>query len=78
MDSIVHDISNFFEAHPGGAEVLKPKIGKDATIAFNGGVQRHSKAARNQAAFMRVAVVENAVAFRKDIQAKEKLAAKAK
>jgi stearoyl-CoA desaturase (delta-9 desaturase) len=39
---------------------LKPKIGKDATIAFNGGVQRHSKAARNLAAFMRVAVIEKA------------------
>lgn len=35
-----------------------PKIGKDATIAFNGGVQRHSKAARNLAAFLRVATIE--------------------
>jgi len=48
----------FFFQHPGGAEILRPKIGKDATVAFNGGVQRHSKAARNLASLMRVAVLE--------------------
>ena len=55
IDHIVHDMADFYDEHPGGDEILRNKIGKDATIAFNGGVQRHSKAARNLLEFMRVA-----------------------
>lgn len=73
MDSIVHDLDGFFDKHPGGPEVLQPKLGKDATIAFNGGVQRHSKAARNLAIFMRIAYVDGATDLRKDVRAKAAL-----
>ena len=55
MDFIVHDLEGFYDEHPGGDAILRTKVGKDATIAFNGGVQRHSKAARNLADFMRIA-----------------------
>jgi len=58
IDYIVHDVKNFMDQHPGGIDILLPKIGKDATVAFNGGVQRHSKAARNLATFMRIARLE--------------------
>jgi len=54
VDGIVHDISKFIYHHPGGIKILEPRIGKDASVAFNGGVYRHSKAARNLAATMRV------------------------
>ncbi|KCV72231.1 hypothetical protein H696_01631 [Fonticula alba] len=55
IDAMVHDVADFFDKHPGGAEVLVDKVGKDTTIAFNGGVQRHSKAARNLLTQMRIA-----------------------
>ncbi|KJE91359.1 hypothetical protein CAOG_02503 [Capsaspora owczarzaki ATCC 30864] len=54
MDGLVLDMTEFVTEHPGGTAILTPKVGKDITIAFNGGVQRHSKAARNLAALMRV------------------------
>jgi len=72
LDSIAHDVGDFLHDHPGGAEVLLSKIGKDATLAFNGGVQRHSKAARNLAALMRVAVVKGAAERRKSLRYKER------
>lgn len=55
IDGIVHDVASFIKEHPGGQNILLSRIGKDATIAFNGGVYRHSKAARNIAALLRVA-----------------------
>lgn len=55
VDGIVHDIGKFAKDHPGGARIIESRIGKDATLAFNGTVYRHSKAARNVAALMRVA-----------------------
>lgn len=58
MDGLVHDVSTFIHKHPGGEAILRDKAGKDVTIAFNGGVQRHSKAARNLAALMRIARLE--------------------
>jgi stearoyl-CoA desaturase (delta-9 desaturase) len=54
VDGIVHDVASFIENHPGGIKILEGKIGKDATMAFNGSVYRHSKAARNIAAMLRV------------------------
>ena len=72
LDSIAHDVKDFLEKHPGGAEVMLPKIGKDATVAFNGGVQRHSKAARNLAALMRVAVVKDAAELRRGLRARDR------
>jgi len=55
IDGLVHDVSDFISQHPGGAKILLQRIGKDSTLAFNGAVYRHTKAARNLAAIMRVA-----------------------
>lgn len=55
MDGLVHDVADFLNNHPGGIKILAYRIGKDATIAFNGGLYRHTKAARNVAALLRVA-----------------------
>lgn len=55
VDGIVHDVSDFIKKHPGGARVIVERLGKDSTIGFNGGVYRHTKAARNLAAMYRVA-----------------------
>lgn len=54
IDGLVHDVSSFLKEHPGGVKILQSKIGKDATLAFNGSIYRHTKAARNLAAMMRV------------------------
>jgi len=54
IDGLVHDVDKFSKEHPGGIKILESKIGKDATLAFNGAVYRHTKAARNLAAMMRV------------------------
>jgi hypothetical protein len=43
----IHDISDFFDKHPGGPQLLKKSIGKDATTAFFGGLYDHSRAAHN-------------------------------
>ncbi|KAH8927777.1 putative stearoyl-CoA desaturase [Atractiella rhizophila] len=53
----IHDVSPFLLSgeHPGGDALLKAKIGKDATAAFNGGIYEHSNAAHNLLAMMRVA-----------------------
>src|SRR4051794_39693632 len=55
IDGLIHDVKNFIRDHPGGEKILKSRIGKDATVAFNGGAYRHSKAARNIAAVFRIA-----------------------
>jgi len=54
IDGIVHNVGLFIQTHPGGRKILGDRVGKDATLAFNGGVYRHSKAARNMAAMLRV------------------------
>lgn len=63
IDHLIHDLAEFFDEHPGGDEILRTKVGKDATIAFNGGVQRHSKAARNLAMFLRIARIADTAAI---------------
>jgi stearoyl-CoA desaturase (delta-9 desaturase) len=55
IDGIVHDVAEFMKNHPGGMKIISDRIGKDTTIAFNGGIYRHTKAARNLAAMYRVA-----------------------
>eukprot|EP01135_Chromosphaera_perkinsii_P002334 Nk52_evm120s221 gene=Nk52_evmTU120s221 len=61
MDNMVFDLTAFIanHEHPGGDDILMEKLGKDITISFNGGVQRHSKAARNLAAMFRVARLQS-------------------
>jgi len=52
----IHDVNNFIDSHPGGQALLKRFIGKDATVAFYGGVHDHNTAAHNMLAMMRVGV----------------------
>eukprot|EP00026_Physarum_polycephalum_P005091 Phypoly_transcript_05119.p1 GENE.Phypoly_transcript_05119~~Phypoly_transcript_05119.p1 ORF type:complete len:599 (+),score=47.52 Phypoly_transcript_05119:245-1798(+) len=47
IKALVYDVSDFFMEHPGGTKILEQFYGKDATDAFNGGVYKHSNAARN-------------------------------
>jgi len=54
IESLIFDVHNFEDEHPGGKGFLKSAIGKDATTSFNGGVYRHSSAARNLMTHMRV------------------------
>ncbi|KAF9235421.1 delta 9-fatty acid desaturase protein [Melanogaster broomeanus] len=53
----IHDISDFFDKHPGGPQLLKKNIGKDATPAFFGGLYDHSNAAHNLLAMKRVGIL---------------------
>ncbi|KIJ18003.1 hypothetical protein PAXINDRAFT_9092 [Paxillus involutus ATCC 200175] len=53
----IHDISDFFDKHPGGPQLLKKSIGKDATTAFFGGLYDHSRAAHNLLAMKRVGIL---------------------
>lgn len=59
IDGIVHDVSPFLHNHPGGEVLLTNSIGKNATAAFEGLVYKHSNAARNLLATMRVAVLRD-------------------
>ena len=52
----IHDVSHFLDSHPGGRALLQSQIGKDATVAFYGGVHDHNTAAHNMLAMMRVAI----------------------
>lgn len=40
IDGLVHDVSKFIKDHPGGIKILKQRLGKDATLAFNGALYR--------------------------------------
>ncbi|CCE61942.1 hypothetical protein TPHA_0B02700 [Tetrapisispora phaffii CBS 4417] len=57
ISGIVHDVKGYITEHPGGQLLIKSALGKDATSAFNGGVYRHSNAATNVLANLRVAVI---------------------
>jgi len=57
IDNFVHDVSEFMHIHPGGIPNLTTRFGIDATTAFNGGVSRHTKAARNILGTLRVAKI---------------------
>ncbi|KAL2855280.1 hypothetical protein BJX68DRAFT_231852 [Aspergillus pseudodeflectus] len=57
IGGVVHDVTEFVKEHPGGKAFIASGIGKDATAMFNGGVYRHSNAAHNLLASMRVGIV---------------------
>lgn len=59
ISGIVHDCADFLVEHPGGQPLLKSSFGKDATVAFNGGVYAHANAAHNLLATMRIAVIRD-------------------
>jgi cytochrome b involved in lipid metabolism len=57
----VYNITNFLDQHPGGADVILPYCGKDATQAFDtqGGRRRgHSNSARQQLAEFQVGTLQ--------------------
>jgi len=58
IENAVHDVDQFLDQHPGGRKLLQFWSGRDATQAFNGEVYKHSKAARNLVAHLRVARLE--------------------
>ncbi|KIJ18000.1 hypothetical protein PAXINDRAFT_110444 [Paxillus involutus ATCC 200175] len=53
----IHDISDFFDKHPGGSHLLEKNVGKDATTAFFGGLYDHSHAAHNLLSMKRVGIL---------------------
>ncbi|CDK25457.1 unnamed protein product [Kuraishia capsulata CBS 1993] len=55
VEGIVHDVTPFVRDHPGGVALIKKSEGRDASVAFNGGVYNHSNAAHNLLATMRIA-----------------------
>ncbi|KAJ7267429.1 delta 9-fatty acid desaturase protein [Mycena rebaudengoi] len=57
VSGFIHDVSTFLEQHPGGATILTRNSGADVTASFFGGVYRHSNAAHNLMAMMRVGVL---------------------
>lgn len=58
IQNIIHDITQFMDQHPGGAQLIKASQGKDATHAFYGGVYRHLTAAINLLATMRIGILK--------------------
>jgi len=54
IGGFIHDVTEFEADHPGGASLVKYKLGKDATTSFNGGVYEHSNAAHNLLSMLRV------------------------
>lgn len=58
LNGWVLDISSYLEDHPGGAEIIKEFIGKDATEAFNGGLNNHSQTAKRLAMKYRIAKIK--------------------
>ncbi|KAJ7048227.1 delta9-fatty acid desaturase [Mycena amicta] len=61
IGGFIHDVSTFFDYHPGGVGYLKKYIGKDATTAFFGGIYEHSNGAHNLCAMRRVGVLHGGV-----------------
>lgn len=57
VGGFIHDVTDFMEEHPGGWGIIKHRLGKDATTAFNGGVYDHSNGAHNLLSMLRVGVV---------------------
>ena len=58
IGGFIHDVGDFIDHHPGGYGIIKHRLGKDATTAFNGGVYDHSNAAHNYLAMLRVGCIE--------------------
>lgn len=57
IGGFIHDVTDFMEEHPGGWGIIKHRLGRDATSAFNAGVYDHSHAAHNLLASFRVAAL---------------------
>lgn len=51
ISGFIHDVEYFLDEHPGGPKMIQGYVGKDATMAFFGGVYDHSNAAHNVSSF---------------------------
>ncbi|KAJ3129815.1 hypothetical protein HK098_008049 [Nowakowskiella sp. JEL0407] len=58
LDGFVLDVTEFLPQHPGGEKLLTSYSGKDATKAFYGILNSHSKSARTLVLTLRVAKIE--------------------
>ena len=58
VHGIVHDVKEFATRHPWGKRIIDFWQGRDATQVFEGLVYKHSKAARNLAAHLRVGLLQ--------------------
>eukprot|EP01083_Nonionella_stella_P289221 984276_1 len=59
INDVIHDVTTYEDTHPGGPTWFRSFAGKDATQAFDGGVNNHTTAARNLLSQFRVARVED-------------------
>ncbi|KAJ3296883.1 hypothetical protein HDU79_005465 [Rhizoclosmatium sp. JEL0117] len=57
LDGFILDVSKFRSAHPGGEKLIDGYMKKDATKAFYGMLNNHSKSARTMVEMLRVAKV---------------------
>lgn len=57
VDGLVYDVSSYVDDHPGGAKLLRAYSGRDASLAFNGGLNNHTQAARTKARSLVTAVL---------------------
>lgn len=57
VDGLVYDVSSYVNDHPGGAKLLKAYAGRDASLAFNGGLNNHTQAARTKARSLVIAAL---------------------
>jgi stearoyl-CoA desaturase (delta-9 desaturase) len=58
LDGFVVDVAKFMPEHPGGPGVFAAELGKDVSEKFKGMYYKHSNAAHNLAATLRVARVQ--------------------
>jgi stearoyl-CoA desaturase (delta-9 desaturase) len=58
LDGFAVDLTAWIGQHPGGEKLIRTDLGQDITEKFKGGVYKHSNAARNLAATLRVARIE--------------------
>eukprot|EP00742_Colponemidia_sp_Colp-10_P010523 GILJ01011561.1.p1 GENE.GILJ01011561.1~~GILJ01011561.1.p1 ORF type:complete len:404 (+),score=49.95 GILJ01011561.1:74-1285(+) len=59
LQGLVLDLEAFIPSHPGGAKLLAADIGNDVTAKFTGEYYKHSNAARNIAATLRVGRIDD-------------------
>lgn len=55
INGYICDISEYMAQHPGGTKVLKYYLGKDASDAFNKGMNIHSRAAKTRIHLLKIA-----------------------
>lgn len=46
IDDLVYDVLDYMDKHPGGKSLLKAYVGRDASYAFKGGLNKHSISAK--------------------------------